>query len=761
MDKGFNAWCDFYIAASNLSIFHGEICNDIANYTPGRAKIRTLRQVEVLWSEILAARDPGYYAHRITLLPNKKYRLEVTIREANRLANFIPIGPSREITSLFGFQKNLERYSDAVLQLKIEDLPTKRSKGFEQYLLSFKIIKYQGRFYLDREGNGKKITNLITRKENSDEGWGFLDDDGNYKDEVIIYGHFGDKSSEACATAGEVKKHILTLIAVKHPNLAAAEIIQYALTYGASRMLCDEEEGVSSEKDIAQASARLAQNAAQNTPFGYVDNFAVFMGKVTDFRGNEYRDGWGFVSNRLVSKLLTMLTGGKYDVLPEAVIGWLLQCRPFLCKLQAETVSQEYLDVFVSRLLTQVVYLYRDEITYEDQVEFNKGMKTKGKEGKFAGKVVVVCNSRRTAGNGIQFLTDVNGLKGAFDLRFRTTLNVLSTSHPTENIFDGASFSTQLAQSMMIADWKRTEDFVKDLFTKHCEDVKDGIIGREGHAVSIGEIEAENPQWNLLAADMVPALFRRFYLPLKRQIVNKAVTGLVGKAENLKAPVKGFHARCISDPAMDFGLNILKVIPEFDEAGNRNKDFGRIEVLAPFATFHDFLYGIALKFPKQHYQEFAPLKFISPDEYAARVAKEVEKGTISLENAQLLIDKAHRTSHGSIVLPAYEKIKNMLAGMDFDGDSVIVYLDEEIVSIMSLLQPLAVVIEEEKTEAVLGHTIDKNVGFKAMINSINNSNLDVGAVTNLHLIFNVLLTRVRHGTGPVKDIANVIFRKGA
>ena len=47
------------------------------------------------------------------------------------------------------------------------------------------------------------------------------------------------------------------------------------------------------------------------------------------------------------------------------------------------------------------------------------------------------------------------------------------------------------------------------------------------------------------------------------------------------------------------------------------------------------------------------------------------------------------------MIPAIETLKNMLAGLDFDGDAVSLFFDKDIVDIMWKLTPKAVIIDED------------------------------------------------------------------
>ena len=46
------------------------------------------------------------------------------------------------------------------------------------------------------------------------------------------------------------------------------------------------------------------------------------------------------------------------------------------------------------------------------------------------------------------------------------------------------------------------------------------------------------------------------------------------------------------------------------------------------------------------------------------------------------------------MIPAYDAVMHMLAGLDYDGDAMILYLEKWIVDVLKDTKPLAVYIED-------------------------------------------------------------------
>lgn len=652
---------------------------------PDAVKITSQRKAEKIARRYsLKKRESLYYVTALHVTSMGITR-RLAPRNFNRSYYYVPIGSRSVATATDGCVQGVDRYCDVYLNVTIESAELAA-------ILDRPIFRNGDEFYQETEsGSFRSLLDNVEIAKGE-----LLDSSGNPKDGVLKFLD-PEKSGYENLTAGQSKSFTVPLIAVNHSEFDA-RLVKYILTYGASEALQGEEE--ISMKDLAQGNNRLSQNEAPNTPTGYVGVTAYFMGKYKDISGkNDYRDGFGFARAGRVARLFSFLTDGRYGFSERAVEGILLQCRPHLCKLMAETVSGEYMSRFINlrHCREDVVCIVRSKVTDEQQAAFIEAVKSKGKKGSFAGKLVLLGDTKeeleaavarifgdKTEHEGhVDFLTDLNGLKAPFDLRFKTTLNILDISHETEDVQRGANLSTQFFQSMMYADWKKASKVLLHSFKKHVEEKREILEGEGSTPLSK---DFDNPQLSQLLTSIFPRVATRWYFPILKQVGNALLKGLVNKAGALKVPTEGLYCKVTTDPAMDFGINILKVL-----------DGGICEAVATRAFASEYKNGIAVKYPKQHFREFAKLRFISTDEYAKRVAACED---LSEEDKMLLVSKVDRTSGGQIILPCYELLKNMLAGMDFDGDAVIVYLDREIYDMMADIEPLAVVIEEDPAKKV-------------------------------------------------------------
>lgn len=647
-------------------------------------KITTLGAAERLWSLVLAARSESVSIAELSFAEDgNSAQRGLATKPYCRVINYLPLETTAVATASDGCMQVVKRFSKAMLNIRFNGASAK-------YIRST--------FY--RAGDdwfvtvpGTKAVTCLTQTLSDSEAAAMVFDDGIVRKGVLVYNDLeSERHATLSATAGQKKQYTLTFFCDNLEGFNPREV-HYLMTYGLSELAATGSE--KSQKDMASGSNRLSQFEAPNTPGIELNVFGVFMGKF----GHDYRDGFAFVTNKFVAKLFTSLSGGKYLVTPKAVLGMLLQCRPYLCKLMAETVRAAYLNHFLNRnglgkASGNRVYINRDamkravengnvERYRKVQDAFNRAC-DKDKTSPFWGKLVIIHgdNDRK---NDIEFMTDINGLKATFDVRLSSTLNILSMSHDTHDVEDGATLSQQLLTSLLIVNFRKTVKFVLKSFIRFVQKKMERLDSAEAGHVHADELD--NPQYGQLLVKMVPHIATKWYYPLLKTVVNATVEGLVHRAARQSIPTKGCYCKIVTDPAADFGKQILK----YNVDGK-----GLAEVLLPAASRNHIRRGIGIKYPKQHFREYLKFRVLTVEEYVARVNK---CDDLTAFEKALLIDKVRHLSAGGIVTPAYELLKNMLAGMDFDGDALIAYLDEELYEILAEQEPLAVVMDEDDPAA--------------------------------------------------------------
>jgi hypothetical protein len=135
-----------------------------------------------------------------------------------------------------------------------------------------------------------------------------------------------------------------------------------------------------------------------------------------------------------------------------------------------------------------------------------------------------------------------------------------------------------------------------------------------------------------------------------------------------------------------FGINLL----------HYDVEAGTCEVLAPQLTKNGKERAIAIKYPKMAVDEFAKIIPVAPEELVERARYHLQQENITEEQFDVLQHLFYMLHDGIIMVPAIEGLKNMLAGMDFDGDALVAYCDDTLVDIIWAINPVATTIMDDK-----------------------------------------------------------------
>lgn len=608
----------------------------------------------------------------------------------------------------------VKRFSHLQTNLVIQDSPERILEIIKNKRILVSTKKEDlSSLYLEIDGGNFVCLYGVVNKEEVIPRENFFDGE-KVKDGYILYLD-PEVSGYESLTAGDIKGYKIPMIAqnlkenfleeflpegTEWPEkVTYMEALKYVLTYGCSHLIQDspDDEGNMPEaslKDIADGNNRISLWSAPQSACGPVRTYGLYMGKVKAPSGGEYADGGAYLSSSYISSLFTVLSGGRYRFTEKAVEGCCLQCRPYTSKVLAEVSSRGYIEEFIKSPQMgnpEVVYLERGKITDEVLKDLNACIKGKGKVGPYAGKLVVICDDEVKARKiGIDYVTDLNGHKSVNDFTLPTSLNVLEVSHghaphdeeAEEEGFgaEGARTSTQMLQTLLVANFTKTVLWLVKLFVGMLTSKKVELLSEESRAPHKADFDQENPAWSQILASMLPWFGWKYYFPLYKTSANMALRGLTRAISRLNINVQGIHAFVRMDYAMDFGVNLLKCGVDGDGDGTHHW----VEVVCP-AISQKYAFGI--KYPKMHFREFGKFKVISIEEYISRVSS---NEVLTARQKELLIEKIKNVSCGSILLPAYEIVKNMLAGLDIDGDSMIVYTDPEVIDIIKDFEPAAV-----------------------------------------------------------------------
>lgn len=488
-------------------------------------------------------------------------------------------------------------------------------------------------------------------------------------DEVVIYG-----GASYIASNGQIKKKEVSFFA---SNLAGfdSRFMINTLTYGLVDQLEGFEREAKTAKQVAQLSTRLAQPAAPAVEGKEVRNCAYLMG-IYDARW----DGQLYLSQDFACEWVRDRLGERFYVPFKAVKGLTFQCRPHLCKGNASVVTREYMDHFLVSHGWEPVVLVRDEISMRDQMAFNQAVWSKGKEGPFAGNVILLVDSLEDLKKyGVDIFTDLNGLKETFDIRQKTGLNVLAMTGEDEQC--GRKTSTQTFATYISANKEVAECVFSDGVKKLIDKVWHDVAESEGHAPSYVDEFAgrDRANYGQLFSSVVPGFGREIWAPLYRGAVRNALKGLDRDVSNLNVPIEGTQGVLVVDPAIDFGFESLKF------EGNT------VEV---FCRDIEGKEGILNRYPAANLFAFSKVVGVTADTLIER-AKEA-----GLDDTAIKLFKSRICSlaDGIIVVPADELLAAKHDGWDFDGDHANIVVNEKILQITSEFYSEVVKICEDKEE---------------------------------------------------------------
>lgn len=547
----------------------------------------------------------------------------------------------------------------------------------------------EGFFLVDEKAN--KAQNLCTLKECKAELLA--------PSETLVvhkYCHVG------VTTPGQLKKGEISLYC---SNLEGFDPVAHLdkMTHGAYSIVIKHCEGRQEKlKALAQFSTRLSQFGAGIKATKPVKGFAVSAFKLEDAAGNEWADG---LMQLAAEDIADAFSDNQFSIMPSAMDGEVSQERPFIVnkglghvvpqwhiieKMKATAKLQFGIEEedFIAK---HIVFLAQDELTEEQFKNYKEAVLDKN--GPYYKKTVVILPSFKRADGSM--MTDVEKLSHVgvwVDLNVHKTVcdirrpfsghNVMSFGHGKESVEEEANISSQLLASALAADPLKTLEY----FQKESAEAVDGIIAKalatEGRRLRAKDLLGDI---NQAVQTAFPQFAVKHWAPYYQDGLNKRLEGFAGRLEKLKVGTDGIYLKIIPDFSHFFGISLLKY----------NAEEGTCEVLAPQLTREGIDRAIAVKYPKMATDEFAKLIPVSPDTLAKRARMQFMLGKINKKQLDVITHELRMLHEGVIMVPCIESLKNMLAGMDFDGDALIAYTDEKLVSIIWAIKPVATTIMED------------------------------------------------------------------
>lgn len=522
------------------------------------------------------------------------------------------------------------------------------------------------------------------------------------------------------STNGEEKNGEFTFSAQNLPGFYPWRHVN-RMTQGAYRLLRKEYgKGENlGDKKMAQLATRMAQFKAPMATMIPLHGICIFSGKVKDALGNEYEDGFLRIAAEYCAEAFS---DDDYRVTPRAVEGNTAQSRPlFMCKGNGLIMPRYHLIAWLKDRHVKVDFIFQDEIGYsagrdrgaaqaafDDMIlrgcgkyaELSDEEKAQG----YKAKAVAIIPSRMNQ-NGpktgvemtheellacIDVLVDLNVMKTVVDLRYPMTgLNVLDLSHGKHSIEDEANTSNQLLQSAMVQDPISTSAFIQKRARETFRKIIEEHLTKPGRAPHAGEIQDGSLQ------QVIPMTFaefsRKVWAPVFQDTLNKRLEGWSNRLAKMATSTDGIYVKIIPDMGHAFTKDGVVLA---DLLGVDPKT-GEVEIFSPMMEKEGLRTAVGVKYPKMGFQEFGKFKAVYSEELVGRARKLLHRGVITKEQYFRLVHLIRSFKTGSVMVPAIEELKDMLAGMDFDGDALILYTDKELVDIIWKLHPVSVHIEKD------------------------------------------------------------------
>jgi len=601
--------------------------------------------------------------------------LEHTVREENSHINSITMMP-------------IERFSRAYINVCCGDNPAL----LDLLLLDGKIycvlkVGANGKsvaedFYVKDVEEGKAL-NLVTGEPCS------FDDFDHENVHVHVYGLLGVSSP------GQLKQGEISLYCESLDGFNARKHLN-KMTHGMYDLIVKKYAGKQDQlKALAQLSTRISQFKAGMVRTKPIRGIAITMAKIKDELGNDWMDGLQLFSAEGVARAFG---DNQFTVLPSAVDGAAAQARPLIVNKGLGLCMPTWcMLVILKSQGCDYEFIAQDELT-EEQFEDYQNTVLWG-VGPYVGKTLVILPTFKKK-NGdvmtdmeklarVDAWVDLNVHKTVCDIRLPFTgFNVMSFDHGKRTVEEEANTSNQLLSSALFADALRTIAYMKQCAKKEADKIMAKAVNTEGKRLTAKDLLGDLAMASQIA---YPEFAVRHWAPYFQDNLNKALEGFGTRLKKLSISTDGIYLKIIPDLAHFFGINLLKYYAED----------GTCEMLAPQLSREGINRAIAVKYPKMGTDEFAKVILVSPEELVERARVHLENGDITEEQFAVIEHVLTHLHDGVVMVPAIEELKNMLAGMDFDGDALILYCDETLVEVIWAIKPVATTIMKDKDFAKL------------------------------------------------------------
>ena len=476
-----------------------------------------------------------------------------------------------------------------------------------------------------------------------------LSDEESKQVMTSAYRCFNFGPSQSDTTAGDRKKWQYSVLADWPVDIPRAKA---ALTMGMSRLLVT----AADKGAIAKASTRMTQYMANACSAGKLLCYAIYMGKFP------FGDGQGYVTEELIARVLSSLSGGRYATELGSVLGLAIQSRPVGSKSDQISVTQnwviqliEYALMEGSRLTgeDEPIILVRSKVTAYDLMRYVMAFHGVGP---WVGRTIVVCETEAIARNWkqhIEAVFDLNAIKAPCDLGLPAIFPIMDVSHACEDIQHGFSLSTQCLEKLTVADAEAAQKLVALSLRREFLEMRNRWLEGARETISSDDLADSRT----LLEKIAPSA-RKYIRPMFNGKINeilKAVNSALGQNSKVGLTVHGEYRKMVSDLMYEVTkTRILKM------------ENGVAECILP--GMEEGTEAMAIRYPSSGYWSYIRLIAISKDEYIRRCR---EAGISEDKIAE--IDKTlSNLNEGVVMVPASKALCSTLDGADFDGDAVLV-----------------------------------------------------------------------------------------
>lgn len=399
--------------------------------------------------------------------------------------------------------------------------------------------------------------------------------------------------------------------------------------------------------------------------------------EITSFKGTA--DGVAFILKRLI---------GKLDA---------IQARPMSTKVFVPGITAALMNVLVNRLDRKPIYLNAETMTASERELFRTAFDAKDSTHPYYRRVVVI---QSTKNKQVEFLGDLNSYKAPF----KVTADGFELPVLDVPAVSKAHYSKQLLSKGLEIDYKPMFDHILECVQKECDKILENIRG--GGTIDIKQ--AKSFYFGGAVAKLAPE-YMNIDAALKRSQVRLALNSFSELVNRCRiSSEESAIQRVLPDLGAFFGKRIIKK----DEIVTNDVKEGT-EVLV-------------IKYPTNTAREYWVATIVSPQTIEKRI---MEDADIAADEKKAVCSYYRNISKGSCIMANSHVLMKILAGMDFDFDSIAIFWNSALVQTMKKTKPEMVNIIKDKISKPALYKLNLKNLARPLINVVASGAQNVGLLT--------------------------------